>query len=365
MFLPLPAIPRPLSRLLLIAPFFLWGTTMVAMKGVMPQTTPLFMAGLRIIPAGMLVIFAALLWGRRLPQGWFAWSWILLFALVDGTLFQGFLASGLVQTGAGLGSVMIDSQPLAVALLALWLYGERIGLWGWLGLGVGLIGISCIGLPDDWIRALLSGQAGSPMTWLAQVSPQEMLHNFLHNGEALMLLAALSMAVGTVMVPRVAKFADPVMATGWHMLLGGLPLWLGSGFWESQQWQQLDISAWLAIAYAAVFGSAIAYGLFFYYASEGNVTSLSALTFLTPVFALVFGHWFLAEVLTPIQFGGVCLTLLSIYLVNQREALASAWKALWQRQQPTQVKGNAWPAPGKMIAIAIEVMASNSKTRQP
>ena len=39
-----------------------------------------------------------------------------------------------------------------------------------------------------------------------------------------MLLAAQSMAVGTVMVPWVSRFADPVMATGYHLLLGGLPL---------------------------------------------------------------------------------------------------------------------------------------------
>ena len=39
-----------------------------------------------------------------------------------------------------------------------------------------------------------------------------------------MLLAAQSMAVGTVMVRWVAKYCDPVVATGWHMVLGGLPL---------------------------------------------------------------------------------------------------------------------------------------------
>lgn len=30
--------------------------------------------------------------------------------------------------------------------------------------------------------------------------------------------------VGTVMVRWVSKYVDPVMATGWHMILGGLPL---------------------------------------------------------------------------------------------------------------------------------------------
>jgi drug/metabolite transporter (DMT)-like permease len=41
-----------------------------------------------------------------------------------------------------------------------------------------------------------------------------------------MLLAAQSMAVGTVMVRWVQKYVDPVMATGWHMVVGGIPLLL-------------------------------------------------------------------------------------------------------------------------------------------
>jgi len=45
------------------------------------------------------------------------------------------------------------------------------------------------------------------------------------------------------------------------------------------------------------------------------------LTFLTPVFALIFGNLFLSEVLSQVQTFGVCLTLLSIYFVNQREKL--------------------------------------------
>jgi hypothetical protein len=39
------------------------------------------------------------------------------------------------------------------------------------------------------------------------------------SGEFWMLLAAQSMAVGTVMVRWVSKFSDPVMATGWVRFL--------------------------------------------------------------------------------------------------------------------------------------------------
>ena len=301
---------NPLTYLLLIAPFFLWGTAMVAMKGVIPHTTPLFMAGVRLIPAGVLILMVAAFMGKPVPKSWLAWLWIIIFALVDGTLFQGFLAEGLVRTNAGLGSVMIDSQPLAVALLSLWLFQEHIGLWGWLGLGLGITGISLIGLPEEWIFHLLdSGVTITTANW----------HDLFNNGELLMLLAALSMAVGTVLIRFVCRYADPVMATGWHMIIGGWPLWGMSSVLEAQQWQNLVLSDWIALSYATVFGSAIAYGLFFYFASSGDLTSLSSLTFLTPIFALIFGYIFLSEVLTIIQWLGVILTLISIYLINQRE----------------------------------------------
>lgn len=313
----------PYAAILLIAPFFLWGTAMVAMKGVMPQTTPLFMAGVRLVPAGLLILVAAAFMKRPQPKGWSAWLWILLFGLVDGALFQGFLAEGLVRTGAGLGSVMIDSQPLAVALMARFLFGELVGFWGWLGLGFGILGISFIGLPDDWIVALLHGQFSGINT----ASGHDLLNQLFQSGEWLMLLASLSMAVGTVMMRYVSRHADPVSATAWHMILGGIPLFVMSALWESQQWQNLNGYDWLSIGYSTIFGSAIAYGLFFYFAASGNLTSLVSLTFLTPIFALIFGNLLLSETLSSVQWFGVGLTLLSIYLINQRDVLAQRFKS--------------------------------------
>ncbi|NEP18345.1 MAG: DMT family transporter [Leptolyngbya sp. SIO4C1] len=309
------------SSLFLIAPFFLWGTAMVAMKGVIPTTTPLFLAGLRLLPAGLLVLLAALYLGRSQSISWRGWLWIGAFALVDGALFQGFLAEGLMRTGAGLGSVMIDSQPLAVAILARFLFQEQVGPIGWLGLLMGLVGIALLGLPDDWIFQLLQGQ-------LPVSAASSLVDGLLEHGEWLMLLAALSMAVGTVMIRYVCRYVDPVVATGWHMVLGGLPLFgLSAGF-ESQPWQNVSAIGWLAIAYATIFGSAIAYGIFFYLAAQGNLTSLSALTFLTPVFALLFSLIILSESLSSLQWIGVGLTLVSIYLINQRERLAAVFSKM-------------------------------------
>ena len=154
-------------------------------------------------------------------------------------------------------------------------------------------------------------------------SPYNLLDpSLFDNGQWLMLMAALSMAVGTVMVRYVSRYADPIVATGWHMILGGLPLFGLSMQTETEQWSRLVPAEWLALMYSTVFGSAVAYGLFFYFASRGNLTSLSSLTFLTPVFALMFGNFFLDETLETFQWFGVFLTLVSIYLINQRATIA-------------------------------------------
>lgn len=312
--------PSIWSRLILISPFFFWGTAMVAMKEVIPHTNPLFMASIRLVPAGILVLVVAAFLGRSQPKGWRAWGWILLFAVVDGTMFQGFLAAGLAKTGAGLGSVIIDSQPLAVALMSGWLFQEVIGVWGWLGLVLGICGISLIGLPDQWFIDLFTLHDLSAISWSWS--------SLINSGEVLMLCASLSMALGTVMIRFVSRHGDVVVATGWHLIIGGLPLLLFSLLGESHPWENLLLEDWLNLSYATVFGSAIAYGVFFYLASRGNLTSLSSLTFLTPIFALSFGNLFLGEVLSPLQWFGVSLTLMSIYLINQREKLTQKFSPL-------------------------------------
>lgn len=303
--------PKELNRQspLIIAPFFLWGTAMVVMKALLPQTSPMFMAAIRLLPAGLILILGGMYFGRPQPKNWQAWLWISLFALVDGAMFQGFLAQGLVRTNAGLGSLLIDSQPLAVAVLAAILYKERIGIGATLGLVVGVIGIGLIGLPSELMTALMAGDFATIVK-----------AGVFTTGEWFMLGASLSMAIGTILIRPVVRHADPVMATGWHMIIGGLPLLLISTQTEQHQWQNVDPWGWLGMSYMAIMGSAIAYGLFFFFASSGSLTTLSALTFSTPVFALMFSSLFLGENLTLVQWVGVILTLTSIYLVSVRDS---------------------------------------------
>ena len=72
------------------------------------------------------------------------------------------------------------------------------------------------------------------------------------------------------------------------------------------------------MSYSSLFGSALAYGLFFWFASRKELTSFSTLAFLTPVFALLAGGIWLGERLFLLQWIGVILVLISVLFVSQR-----------------------------------------------
>jgi drug/metabolite transporter (DMT)-like permease len=296
----------------MLLPFALWGTAMAAMKPLLEQGSPLQVACLRLLPAGSLLLLAALLLRRPVAVDRRDWPWLLAFTLVDASLFQGLLARGLSQTGAGLGSVLIDSQPLLVALLARNLFGEAINPVGWLGLVLGLVGILCLGLPEAVLRHW----------WLE--GPSAIGARPWSHGELWMLGAAASMAVGTVLCRYASRHSDPVAVTGWHMLLGGLPLLVlaelpvRAGAAWLPDW---TAGEWALMAYATLLGSAVAYGLFFWFASSGDLTGFTALTFLTPVFALLCGVLWLGEQLRPLQWLGAGLALGSVLLINRRAQL--------------------------------------------
>ncbi|GMH11281.1 hypothetical protein Nepgr_013122 [Nepenthes gracilis] len=284
----------------LISPFFFWGTAMVAMKQVQPKVGPFFVSAFRLIPAGLLLVGFARSKGRPLPSGFYSWLSIFLFAIVDASCFQGFLAEGLERTSAGLGSVIIDSQPLTVAILAALLFGESIGSFGAAGLVLGVIGLLLLEVPAVEVNGSNISLWGSGEWW--------------------MFLAAQSMAIGTVMVRWVSKYADPVMATGWHMIIGGLPLLAISVLNRDPAFSGnpnvLTAGDIAALLYTSIFGSAISYGVFFYNATRGSLTKLSSLTFLTPMFASFFGFVYLGESFSNVQLVGAFVTLVAIYMIN-------------------------------------------------
>ena len=304
---------------LLISPFFFWGTSMVAMKELAPHTTPMLVAAWRLLPSGALLLAWASATGSKGPSSAMGWFAVALFGLVDGACFQGFLAEGLQRTSAGLGSVIIDSQPLSVAVISSLLFGETLGSVALFGLLLGVGGLVLLEVPPDvLVQTMMDSSSSSSYYTTSEYT------SLWDSGEWWMLLAAQSMAVGTVMVRWVSKYADPIAATGWHMILGGIPLAVlavqeNSGTSFGDVLSGLDATDYLLLTYVSVLGSAASYGVFFYLATvRGSLTRLSSLTFLTPMFAALGGYLVLGETLTPVQLAGALVTLVGVTCINAK-----------------------------------------------
>ena len=106
------------------------------------------------------------------------------------------------------------------------------------------------------------------------------------------------------------------------MVLGSLPLIIkhctNPNFQIIPDWSIFD---WGLMSFASIFGGAVAYGLFFYFANNKEITGFSTLAFLTPVFALLSGGFWLGERLTIVQWIGVVFVLISVFFVSQRRSL--------------------------------------------
>ncbi len=59
-----------------------------AVQELAPHTAPLFVAAVRLLPAGTVLVAWAAAQGRPQPQGRAAWAAIAAFALADGACFQ-------------------------------------------------------------------------------------------------------------------------------------------------------------------------------------------------------------------------------------------------------------------------------------
>jgi drug/metabolite transporter (DMT)-like permease len=208
-----------------------------------------------------------------------------------------------------------------VALLAALLFGERVGGRAVVGLLIGVAGLLVLELPAP-PGGVEAAEAAAVSAWSALASPSAGSLSLWDRGEWWMLLAAQAMAVGTVMVRWVLSLGvDAVAATGWHLVLGGLPLLALSLHNEPELYERLGTSGLpaldvAALAYASLLGGGVAYAAFFSAASRGSLVRLSSLTFLTPVFAASAGFLVLNETLTPQQLCGAAITLAGIGLVT-------------------------------------------------
>jgi drug/metabolite transporter (DMT)-like permease len=279
----------------LVLATLLWAACFPLITAGLGMAPPLTFAALRALVAGISLLVLAVVLRRPLPRSRQLWLSLMGVGVTTTSLgFAGmFLASGRVSPG--LATVIANAQPLIAAVLAYFFLAERLSWLQQLGLAVGFAGILTVAAPG-FIQASV-GASPSGVTYV--------------------LAGALGVAIGNVLLKRLAGQVDLLLAVGGQFVLGSAPLWLLAAWLEAPvrlAWTPQFVVVLLALG---LLGTALAYGLWFALLAHAELTRLNTFTFLTPAFALGIGALFFGERLQWMEAVGMVLILAGVWRVSQ------------------------------------------------
>jgi len=286
-----------------IAVMVLWAACFPLITAGLALAPHLTFAALRAFLAGGSLLGVALALGRPIPHGTKTWSLLIVAGLGATTLgFLGmFHAAEFIAPG--MATVIANTQPLLAAALGFAVLNERIGTKGIIGLSLGLVGIVIIASPA--FTAIDSNDTYAL-------------------GIAYVLLAAFGITVSNVAFKRLAGQVDALMAAGFQLLIGMVPLIALAVLTESPtdiDWSPKFI---LSLVGLALPGTAVVYWLWLSALETMPLNRANAYTFLVPIFGLSMGFAFYGEALTVSIALGASVAGLGIVLVNRDAPNADA-----------------------------------------
>jgi drug/metabolite transporter (DMT)-like permease len=284
-----------LAVLLLLVCCSFWGLQQILIKVTVPAIPPLWQASLRFAGATVLLVLWCRWRGIALPWG----NGSLKAGLLAGGLFAAEFVCiylGLEYTSASRLTVFLYTSPFVVALLLpRWRPAERLQRWQWVGLGLAFASVAL---------AFAEG--------FGSARPNQLF------GDALGLAAGLMWGL-TTLVLRTTRLASvsaeqallyqvavtaavmPVLSVMLHEPWGlAYPAW-----------------AWWSLAAQTVVGAFASYLTWMWMLRHYPAMHMASFTFLTPLFALLFGVVLLNEPLTlqlAVALAGVAT---GIVLVNR------------------------------------------------
>lgn len=285
-----------LALLLLVT--FLWALCFPLISIGLATAPPLYFAALRAFVAGASLLLLAILLRRPFPR-----KPCVLLKLVGvglGTTSLGFggmfLAGGIVSPG--IAAVLANAQPLIAAVIAYFVLGERLNPPVRIGLSLGFAGII--------------------LTAFSSLGSQSATNALL--GPVYILLAALGVAVGNVLLKSLADEIDPLVVVGCQFVIGAFPLLSLSLVFEAPIKIVWSLAFTVDLLALSLFGTALAFVLWFSLMHRNRLTRLNTFTFLTPVFALIIGAFFFNERLDWLEIGGILLILIGIAWMSWKES---------------------------------------------
>jgi len=281
----------------LVSMVLIWGTTWAAIRVGLEGIPPFTGVAARFAIAGALLWLVARALGltfRASPVVWrLQWLHALLSFCVSYTVT--YWAEQWVPSG--LTSVLFATFPLWVAVFAHFaLPGERLHRGRIVGVVGGFAGVVVI-FSEDF--ALLGG-------------------SMVATAAGVMLLSPMAAAISSVAIKRWGRDVHPVTLNASAMmitagLVSGLALAL-----ERQREIHLTPATVGSVLYLAVFGSAIAFVLYFWMLRHMEATKLALVAFAVPVVAVAVGAVLFHEPTTSRTIAGTGLVLTGVVVASFR-----------------------------------------------
>ncbi len=269
--------------------FFLTG---LAVRGLEPLT----LVAVRVSVAAMVLWAVVLTRGNRIPRAPRIWGTVLVMGALNNAVPFFLIAWGQQSIPAGLASILNATTPLFTVLIgAAFLTDERASARKFAGVLMGLAGVA--------VMMGLDAFAGHGHALLPQMA---------------VLGAALSYAFAGAYGRRFRRMGlDPILAAA-GMVSGACVIMVPSAL-LLEGWPQ-DVAApyWLAAITIGIVGTGLAYVIYFNILARAGATSISLVTFLVPVSAILLGWLFLDEILGPAHAIGMAMIALGLMLIDGR-----------------------------------------------
>ena len=145
-------------------------------------------------------------------------------------------------------------------------------------------------------------------------------------GLIVMILSPISAALSIVITKKHIHSFNPLVLNGTSMLIGGFSTLLIHFYFSSSFAVVWDFTSVSALLYLSFFGSALAFGIYFWMLQHTQVITVSLVAFISPVIAVFLGAAILSETLSRLQLIGSVFVLGGVVLsevVNYRKTPAS------------------------------------------
>ena len=268
----------------------IWGASFLFMRIAAPALGPLLTAELRSLIAG--IALAAWFSATGFDPQWRRWGRHYVIVGLGGSAVPFLLwAYGALSLGAGLLSVLNATAPMFGALCSALLLRERLSARQFAGLVLGVAGVALVSRPS----------AGTDLHYPAL-------------GAA--LFAAFCYGLTATYIKRFASDAPSRgMAVGSQLAAGVLlvpfiPLWP-----PAAAPQPVEVGSILALGLLC---TAVAYVLYFRLIADLGATGGLTVTYLIPVFGVLWGAVFLGEKVTLPMLGGAALVILGTIFVLRK-----------------------------------------------